>query len=211
MTKSSKFSQNVFINCPFDNAYDPLFLAIIFTIHRFDLRPRSSLEVVDTGLSRLEKIMDIMADSKYGIHDISRVQLTRKLPRFNMPFELGIDFGLRRAGGSTYRSKCHLIMDSKKYQYMKTTSDLNGRDPAAHYDKERNVVCIVRDWLANVTSIKRKPSGLYMIKEFRLFKRQIPRLCDELELHPGSLTFLEYSDIAATFLKTWKLTHHRKS
>ena len=210
MTKSSKFSQNVFINCPFDDDYDPLFLAIVFTIHRFELRPRCSLEVMDSGASRLEKIMSIMADSKYGIHDISRVQLTPKLPRFNMPFELGIDLGFRRAGGRTYRSKRHLIMDSKKYQYMKTVSDLNGRDPAAHYNKEKNVVCIVRDWLANVTSIKGKPSGPYMYREFRLFKRQIPKLCDELELHPGSLMFLEYSDIAATFLKTWKLTHHKR-
>ena len=98
MKESSTFSENVFINCPIDEEYAPLFQAIVFTIHRLGFRPRCSREVYDSGGSRLENIMEIIADCKYGIHDISRTQLgTNKLPRFNMPFELGIDLGFRRA------------------------------------------------------------------------------------------------------------------
>lgn len=43
------FSQNVFINCPFDDQYLPLFHAIIFTIHNMGFRPRCALEVSNAG------------------------------------------------------------------------------------------------------------------------------------------------------------------
>ena len=164
---------------------------------------------MDSGESRLEKIIAIMADSKYGIHDISRVELTNHLPRFNMPFELGVDLGFRHAGGPAYRTKRHLIMDKTRYRYMKTISDLNGRDPTAHYNKERNVVINVRNWLASTAGIKGKPSGHYMYEEFKLFKRQIPKLCQQLNLHSGSLMFLEYSDIISAFLKELKALKSR--
>jgi hypothetical protein len=84
----------VFINCPFDDAYKPILRAIIFTVMRCGFVPRSALED-DNGLqNRLDKIQAVIAGCRYGIHDISRTSLNENgLPRFNMPFELGLFFG----------------------------------------------------------------------------------------------------------------------
>jgi hypothetical protein len=43
----------VFINCPFDDAYWPLFKALVFTIFACGYRSRCALEVNDNGELRL--------------------------------------------------------------------------------------------------------------------------------------------------------------
>jgi hypothetical protein len=145
-----------------------------------------------------------MLDSRYGIHDISRIELTQNLPRFNMPFELGIDMGFRRIGGSAYKNKRYLILDRTKYRYMRTVSDLNGRDPSPHYGRERDIIIAVRNWLASEANIKGKPSGHFMYGEFKIFKKQIPKICAKLELHQDGLLFSELSFVVADFLRTLK-------
>ena len=89
------FEKNVFINCPFDNEYFPLLKSIFFTIIYLDLSPQIS-ETANSGEVRLHRIKDLMMKSLYSIHDISRMEtLQNGLPRFNMPFECGIDFSLK--------------------------------------------------------------------------------------------------------------------
>ena len=87
--------ENVFVNCPFDNSYFPLLKALLFTLVYLGLKPQIS-ETTDSGEVRLHKIRDLMLVSKYSIHDLSRMEPLKKgeLPRFNMPFECGIDFGI---------------------------------------------------------------------------------------------------------------------
>lgn len=88
---TSRFESNVFINCRFDPRYKRIFDAIVFTIHDAGFVARCGLEVIDSGQTRLTKLVQIIADCKYGIHDISRIEVGRaKLPRFNMPFECGL-------------------------------------------------------------------------------------------------------------------------
>jgi hypothetical protein len=87
------FSESVFINCPFDRPYWPIFEAIVFCIIHCRFVRRSALDELDSGQLRLEKIQQIIRNSKYGIHDLSRIELSAEsaLSRFNMPFELGLD------------------------------------------------------------------------------------------------------------------------
>jgi hypothetical protein len=89
------FEKNIFINCPFDEAFESLLRPLLFTIVYLDLNPRITLENSDSSVSRLSKILKLIKESKYSIHDISRVKSTSKneFARLNMPFELGIDFG----------------------------------------------------------------------------------------------------------------------
>ena len=49
----------------------------------------------------------MIADCRYGIHDISRTELDRDsgLPRFNMPLELGIFLGAKRFGAEEQKRK----------------------------------------------------------------------------------------------------------
>jgi hypothetical protein len=89
------YDQNVFINCPFDNQYKPLFEAILFAVHRCGYILRCAKEFEDSSSIRIRNIVQLIRESKYSIHDLSRVSLdaTEELPRFNMPLELGICYG----------------------------------------------------------------------------------------------------------------------
>ena len=91
MTDASP-APSVFINCPFDPDYRPLFEAMVFTVARCGFAPRCAMEIVDGAGTRIEKIMDLIGKCPLGIHDISRTGLDHDsgLPRFNMPFELGL-------------------------------------------------------------------------------------------------------------------------
>lgn len=103
--------RGVFINCPFDAAYKDKFNAIIFTIYDCGFVPRCALEYADSGAIRFNKICNLIKECHYGIHDISRVQLDAKtrLPRFNMPFELGLYIGAKIFGNGQGREKVCLV------------------------------------------------------------------------------------------------------
>ena len=86
----STYNDNVFINCPFDKDYFLNLQSIVFTVYRCGFYPVSALSEDNALVSRLLKIEKLIEISKYGIHDISRIELNNHgFPRFNMPFELG--------------------------------------------------------------------------------------------------------------------------
>jgi hypothetical protein len=91
----------------------------------------------------------MIAGSKYGIHDISRLKSTSpdEFYRLNMPLELGIDYGVRRYGTSAHKEKRCLILETNPYQFEKALSDLSGVDIKSHGDEPKEVVRAVRDWL----------------------------------------------------------------
>jgi hypothetical protein len=89
--------RSVFINCPFDAEYIPLLRALLFTLTFCGLRPRIASERHDSAEVRISKILAMMRECKYSIHDLSRMEASASHPRFNMPFELGLDIGMRCA------------------------------------------------------------------------------------------------------------------
>ena len=118
---STQNTNHVFINCPFDKQYWPLFYAVVFSIHACGFVARCTLESQDSSQARLEKIYNIIAECRYGIHDISRTELDshNNLPRFNMPLELGIFLGAKRYGTAKDRKKNCLIVDKCQHRYQK--------------------------------------------------------------------------------------------
>jgi hypothetical protein len=89
---------SVFLNVPYDAAFENLLLAYIAAISAYRFSPRATLEI-PFGQRRLDRILTLIRQSQYSIHDLSRVQLDRKpprTPRFNMPFELGLTVALER-------------------------------------------------------------------------------------------------------------------
>ena len=142
------FETNVFINCPFDEEYKLLLQPIVFTIIRCGLNPKIS-ESEDSGETRIRRIETLIEASKYSIHDLSRMRATMKgeLARFNMPFELGLDFGCKRFKGGQHADKKSLILDIGKYRYQKAISDISGNDIAFHNFKPENAIREVRNWL----------------------------------------------------------------
>lgn len=79
----------VFVNAPFDDAYLPLLHSLLFTVHACGFVARTALEDVGGAEPRLHKIARIIEETRYSIHDLSRVTLDTAsgLPRFNMPFD----------------------------------------------------------------------------------------------------------------------------
>lgn len=75
---SGEFYKNVFVNCPFDKNFRQILLGIVFTIIYFGYKPRLATERADSAESRIEKILNLIKGSKFGIHDLSRIESTKK-------------------------------------------------------------------------------------------------------------------------------------
>ena len=149
-TPTTNFDECVFINCPFDKDYMPLLRVLIFTVIQCGFKPRIATERSDSGEVRIKKISDIIGESRYSIHDISRIEpLTADaLPRFNMPFELGIDIGCREHGSDELKTKKCLVLEKERFRYQKVLSDIAGNDIKAHENEPLLLVRAVRTWFA---------------------------------------------------------------
>lgn len=189
------YDRDVFVNCPFDAEYRPLFRAIIFAIHDCGFAARSALEVTDASQPRIEKITAIISSCKLGLHDISRTELdaSTALPRFNMPLELGLFLGAKRFGTGRQRTKNCLVLDIDRYRYQKFISDIAGQDIAAHGGKTSTAIRVVRDWLSDAGgTTARLPGGTVVAKRFEAFLEELPESCRNLGHDPDELTFNEY-------------------
>ena len=194
--------RSVFINCPFDEEYQPLFQAVMFAVARCGFFPRCSLEGADSGEVRIEKIAKMIGECRYGIHDLSRVELSSgtDLPRFNMPFELGLFLGARRFGGPKQRRKVCLVLDSAPYRYQAFLSDIAGQDIRAHGNAPRRVVTHIRDWLRDASQDASIPGGDEVHRRYEQFQSDLPRLCRDAHLLPKELTFLDLSTLISEWL-----------
>jgi hypothetical protein len=145
------FESNVFINCPFDRFYIPLLQPLLFTILYLDLTPLVS-ETKSSGQVRVEQIKKLISGSKYSIHDISRSEALQdnNLPRFNMPFEMGLDLGCQSFGKGKRAFKKSLVLEKTKYHYLKVISDIGGQDIENHNDNPEELIRKVRNWFAVV-------------------------------------------------------------
>lgn len=140
--KKGLAQRQVFINCPFDSAYAPLFLALVSGIVAVGCIPRCVLEL-PTG-ARLSRILKLIQECGASVHDLSRVSLSRSggspVPRFNMPFEAGIAYAhseLTRGRHSFF------VLEKVPYRLQRSLSDLNGIDPFIHKGRVDGVLRFV--------------------------------------------------------------------
>ena len=145
------FSRNVFVNCPFDKQYYPLLRPLLFTIIFGGLTPRISLERIGSGEPRIRKIVTLIRQSKFAVHDLSRIRAKKagEYFRLNMPFELGLDVGCRTFRGGKWSGKRCLILEKEPYRFQAAISDLSNSDIAVHGDEPEEVIVAVRTWLVN--------------------------------------------------------------
>src|SRR5208283_2479856 len=118
--------RDVFINCPFSADYQEFFEAMAFAVVRSGFTPRCARENDDGGEVRIDKIYRIIAESRYGIHDISKTEPDpgSGLPRFNMSLELGLFLGARKFGSKKHAQKKGLILDRDLRRYQNFISDI---------------------------------------------------------------------------------------
>ena len=194
--KPHDYRKSVFINCPFDSAYEPLFHGIIFVVHHMDLEPKSALETTDAGQPRIEKILDLIESCKYSIHDLCRTEVDpHGLPRFNVPFELGLDLGCQRYARRRQERKMTLILDVDRHRSRTFMSDIAGLDVEEHNGSVATAITVVRNWLryaANTRSVM-SPSGATIYARYQAFQLALPDLCKELKWDVANLPFADYS------------------
>ena len=146
----NSLQNNVFINCPFDKDYAPILQAILFCIIYLGFNPRLATERNNSGENRIDKIVELIAESRLSIHDLSRCQAQYKGEHFrlNMPLELGIDYGCK-SFCEGMQEKSFLILEEQKYRYQASISDLSGCDIQAHNGDHQIAVRKVRNWLTS--------------------------------------------------------------
>jgi hypothetical protein len=194
------YGRQVFINCPFDADYQPMFDAIVFSVFRCGYLPRCSKEVLDSGDIRLDRIVRLVTDCRLAIHDISRTESNREgLPRFNMPLELGLFLGAKRFGDKKQQQKHCVILDREPYRYQQFISDLSGLDVEAHGADPERAVTVIRNWLSSRRNVL--PSGTILWREYQQFQEHLPEICGDLHLLPAELTFKD----TVTAIENWLL------
>jgi hypothetical protein len=191
---AATYDECVFINCPFDPDYSEIFRALVFAVHDCGFLARCALEVDDGGDVRISKINRIIRECRHGIHDISRTELdpNEKLPRFNMPLELGLFLGAREFGSRRQKEKRALILDTEKFRYQKFCSDIAGQDIKSHEASAEKAIRGVRNWLATtLDGSVLLPSAARIAMRYQAFLVDLPRLSGRFHLDPDDLQFVE--------------------
>ena len=196
----------VFINCPFDSSYRKIFDAIVFAVCALGFEPRCALDRDDGTEERLTKILELIDQCPFGIHDLSYMKIDprTRLPRQNMSFELGLFLGLEyakrdRATGKKPQKSC-LILDRHQWRYRKSLSDLSGRDIRAHQGTPRQAIAAVRDWLVTESRRTDAPGAAFLVSQYRRFRRQLPALCAGARRNVTELSFSEYRATVSAWL-----------
>lgn len=197
----AKRREGVFVNVPFDRRYKKLFDALVFAVHDCGFVARGAREEDDSSQVRLEKLLDIIGGCRFGIHDLSRVTLDSKnrLPRFNMPLELGIFLGAKRFGGPHHARKSCLVLDRDQYRYQIFCSDIGGQDIRAHHNDVRKAVAAVRGWLRTTAGRDNLRGAADMANRYVQFRLELPAICRAARLEVRDLDFLDYR----TLVEAW--------
>ena len=165
------FERTVFVNCPFDDDYAPLLEAAIFCVVYFGLMPRLANERLEAGENRLDKIVGMIQEAKFSIHDLSRCKARSagEPLRMNMPFEFGIDVGLRRSGWGRLGEKKFLILEENQYDLKSSLSDIAGQDVEFHRSDFELVIRRIRDFFRVEAGI-RAPGPSRLVSDYATFQ-----------------------------------------
>jgi hypothetical protein len=189
----------VFINVPFDRPYRKLFHALVFAVHDCGFVARCALEEDDGSQVRMEKLYAIIRDCALGIHDLSRVTLDaeNRLPRFNMPLELGIFLGAKRYGDRHQKRKSCLILERDRYRYQKFCSDLSGQDVREHHNDVFLAIAATRNWLHAARSSPAFPSAKSIEGRYLAFRSDLPAMCAARKIDRLNPEFLDYRTLVS--------------
>lgn len=161
-------NNQVFINCPFDEEYTDILRALVFSLCFLGFTPRLASEFLNSADNRIEKICELINQSNYSIHDLSRCKSTKidEYYRMNMPFEFGIDYG-----NSFFNqlNKKMLVLEGQRYDFQKTISDLSGVDTKCHNNEPEDVMRCIRNWLIEAKILNHAESATVIWYRFTDF------------------------------------------
>ncbi len=199
------YNNGVFINCPFDTRYQPMFNAIMFAVSACGLTPHAALEIDAASTARLDRIGKLIGDCRWAIHDISRVELNANgLPRFNMPFELGFFFGAKRFGSPKQRQKSCLVLDSEPFRYRQFISDISGQDITPHGNDIGEAISAVRGWMSSALPAAggTLPGGRSIFNLYSQYEGALPGLCAAHRIKMDEMTYVDRVRMATAWLRS---------
>jgi hypothetical protein len=163
---------DVFLNIPYDKQFQHLCLAYICGLSAFGLVPRATLEI-PSGARRLDRILKLIRNCQYSIHDLSRVELDTKwppTPRFNMPLELGLCVALATTAGKRH---AWFVCESRLRRLSKSLSDMDGTDAHIH---SGSVNGVFREICNVFVGSERHPTIQQMRRIFRDVTEYLPAI-----------------------------------
>jgi hypothetical protein len=194
--------RSVFLNIPYDAGFENLFLAYVVGLTQLGLHINAALAVPNQG--RLETIIDLIEKSDFSIHDLSRVELSHGVPRFNMPVELGLALYRSRVTRGKHRI---FIFDAKVNQAQRSTSDVNGIDPQIHNGTAKGL-------MSGLRNILRPPGDVTTVPEMLASYRAVQQKLPELRRNAGSKSLFEpaiFEDLTlAALVESQRLIAQRK-
>jgi hypothetical protein len=191
----------IFLNIPYDKEFEDLYVAYIVGLTQFGLLINATLAVPNQG--RLETIIGLIGKSNLSIHDLSRIEPARGIPRFNMPVELGLALYRRHTTRGRHRV---YVFESKPYRAQRSTSDINGIDPQIHHGTAKGV-------MAGLRNIFRQPGDVTTVPEMLRSYRAVRRKLPELKRNAGGESLFEasvFQDLTlAALVESQKLIERR--
>lgn len=144
----------VFLNIPYDPEFRSLYIAYIVGLCHLGFVPHIASEIPG-GERRLERILTLIRNCRYSIHDLSRVEHSANppaTPRFNMPLELGLTITW-----SVLHPKRHtwFLWEAEPGRIRKSLSDLDGTDAYIHRGTAEGVLSELRNsfWRADAPTV----------------------------------------------------------
>lgn len=177
----SRRTESVFLNIPYDREFEDLYLAYIVGLTQLGLRVNATVAAPNQG--RLETIIGLIEGSNFSIHDLSRIELSKGIPRFNMPVELGL--ALYRSHLTRGKHRVY-VFESEPYRAQQSTSDINGIDPQIHNGTVKGVMAGLRNILRQPRDVTTVPE---MLTSYRAVRKKLPAL----RLNAGGKSLFEAS------------------
>jgi hypothetical protein len=163
---------DVFLNIPYDEKFEKLYLAYIAGVSAFGLIPRATLEL-RASIRRLDRILALMKACPFALHDLSRVELDRTppcTPRFNMPFELGLSVAWDKFGS---RPHAWFVFEAKEFRLAKSLSDISGTDIYVHNGR---IDGVFRELCNAFVRRDQQPSVQQMWRIYRDLRKSLPKI-----------------------------------
>lgn len=174
--------RRVFLNIPFDAAYEPIAVGLVAALVHLGIQPTTVLELGGGAAPRLDRLLEQIRGSDFSVHDLSRVQVSGRgrgaVPRFNMPFELGLAVAVARLDRDRSAHTCALL-EARPYRLQRSLSDMNGFDPIIHNGTRAGAVRSMFEIFA-VTSPADLRSALRLAAGLARAAKRLKRDLDEL-------------------------------
>jgi hypothetical protein len=200
--------ESVFLNIPYDGAFEKLYLACIVGLTQLGLAINAALAVPNQG--RLGTIVGLIEKSDMSIHDLSRVEVSnqgraRGVPRFNMPLERGLALYRSHITKGNHRV---FVFERKRHRAQRSTSDVNGVDPQIHDGTIEGLMGALRNIFRQPKDVTTVPE---MLASYRAVRQKVP----ELRRNAGSRSLFEaaiFQDLTlAALVESQKLLARRKT